>query len=146
MHNRLLFALCRSCCEEMRQDDCNHEDVREREFTGTWVDASTGKGGLFAEYVNAVLQIKQQASGWPERCKSESDKASYLAEYERDEGIKLQREKIEKNAGLRAVAKLCLNSFWGKFGQRNNLKQTEIVKTREALIKLLTAPDKRSIQ
>ena len=121
MHNRLLFALCRSCCEEMRQDDCNHEDVREPEFTGTWVvdelrkaielgyrvteiyviwqykisqyDASTGKGGLFAEYVNAFLQIKQQASGWPEWCESESDKASYLAEYERDERIKLQREK-----------------------------------------------------
>ena len=82
---------------------------------------------MFAEYVNAFLQIKQQASGWPEWCESE--------------GIKLQREKIEKNAELRAVTKLCRNSFWGKFGQRSNLKQTEIVKTRKALIKLLTSPD-----
>ena len=40
------------------------------------------------------------------------------------------------------MAKLCLNSFWGKFGQRNDLKQTEIVKTREALLRLLVAPDK----
>ena len=64
-------------------------------------DASTGKGGLFTEYVNAFLQIKQQASGWPDWCESEPHKTSYLAEYERDEGIKLQREKIEKNTGLR---------------------------------------------
>ena len=40
------------------------------------------------------------------------------------------------------MAKLCLNSFWGKFGQRSNLKQTEIVKTREALLRLFVAPDK----
>ena len=37
---------------------------------------------------------------------------------------------------------VCLNSFWGKFGQRSNLKQTEIVKTREVLLKLLVAPEK----
>ena len=54
----------------------------------------------------------------------------------------MEREKIGKNADLRAVAKLCLNSFWEKFGQRSNLKQTEIVKTREALLKLLVAPEK----
>ena len=40
------------------------------------------------------------------------------------------------------MTKLCLNSFWGKFGQRSNLKQTEIVKTREALLRFLVAPDK----
>ena len=40
------------------------------------------------------------------------------------------------------MSKLCLNSFWGKFGQRNNLKQTVVVKTREDLLKLLHASDK----
>ncbi len=29
-------------------------------------------------------------------------------------GIKLDPNEIEENAGLRAVAKLFLNSFWGK--------------------------------
>lgn len=32
----------------------------------------------------------------------------------RREGVDLDFEKIEKNPGLRTVAKLCLNSFWGK--------------------------------
>ena len=35
--------------------------------------------------------------------------------------------KFEFNAGLRSIAKLCLNSLWGKFGQRNNLSQTKYV-------------------
>lgn len=31
---------------------------------------------------------------------------------------------MEKNPGLRSLAKLMLNSFWGKFGQR--LNQTQV--------------------
>ena len=30
-------------------------------------------------------------------------------------------EKLEFNAGLRSISKLCLNSLWGKFGQRSNM-------------------------
>ena len=74
--------------------------------------------GLFADYVNAFLKIKQESSGWHSWC---SD-------------VTIDPDKIEKNAGLRTVAKLCFNSFWGVFGQRSNLKQTDIVKTRDALL------------
>jgi hypothetical protein len=35
--------------------------------------------------------------------------------------------KIENNPGKRAVAKICLNSLWGKFGQRQNMGATEYV-------------------
>ena len=34
---------------------------------------------------------------------------------------------IKKNPGMRALAKLMLNSFWGKFGQRNNITQVDLV-------------------
>ncbi|XP_031781445.1 uncharacterized protein LOC116416620 isoform X2 [Nasonia vitripennis] len=170
MHGRLLFALCRSCCEEMQQCDCNHEDPKMREFTGTWVadelrkavelgysitkiyiicqyeitqyNQIDGSGGLFAEYVNTFLKIKQEASGWPSWCTDEATKLQYIEQYRLDEGITLAKNNIEKNSGLRAVAKLCLNSFWGKFGQRSNLKQTEVVKSRESLLKLLTCPER----
>ncbi len=40
-------------------------------------------------------------------------------------GIRL--DKIESNPGMGAIAKLCLNSLWGKLGQRNNLKQVKYV-------------------
>ena len=36
-------------------------------------------------------------------------------------------EKFEFNAGLRSVNKLCLNSLWGKFGQRCNMSQIKYV-------------------
>ena len=40
-------------------------------------------------------------------------------------GIEL--ENIAPNPGMRAIAKLCLNSLWGKFGQRSNMKQTKFI-------------------
>ncbi|KYN09169.1 hypothetical protein ALC57_18724 [Trachymyrmex cornetzi] len=48
--------------------------------------------------------------------------------YQETEGIVLDKNNIARNPGIRSVAKLCLNSFWGKFGQRSNLPNTEIVK------------------
>jgi hypothetical protein len=33
--------------------------------------------------------------------------------------------KIENNSGKRAAAKICLNSLWGKFDQRQNMSTTE---------------------
>ena len=37
----------------------------------------------------------------------------------------IKPEETCKNNGLRAVAKLCLNSLWGKFGQRCTLDSYE---------------------
>lgn len=38
----------------------------------------------------------------------------------------LDYNKSEKNPGLRSLAKLMLNSFLGKFGQRSNFTQTTL--------------------
>ena len=43
-----------------------------------------------------------------------------------------------KNPGLRALAKLMLNSFWGKFGQRLNLTKVAMIKDPKQLFDLLT--------
>ena len=58
-----------------------------------------------------------------------------------NEGIILNKDAIQHNAGLRSVAKLCLNSLWGKFGQRENMTQTEVVTKPERLTELLTYPE-----
>ena len=47
----------------------------------------------------------------------------HLDDYRDKEGIELDPEKIEKNPGLRTLAKMMLNSMWGKFGQRTNKTQ-----------------------
>ena len=66
------------------------------------------------------MKIKQEASGWPPECDTDEKKRNYLKEYKEHEGIKLDYQRIEKNPGLHSLAKLMLNSFWGKFGQHPN--------------------------
>ena len=168
VRGKLLFALCRSCCETFSQLECTHTAL-ERELEGTWVscelrkaieknylvtsvseiwqynstryDPVTRQGGLFTEYINTFLKLKQEASGWPGECGDDEDaKEQYLRDYAKVEGIVLDKNNISRNPGLRSVAKLCLNSFWGKFGQRTNLPNTEIVKTQQQLSCLLTSP------
>ncbi|XP_046748845.1 uncharacterized protein LOC124412771 [Diprion similis] len=169
MHDKLMFALCRSCCQSLRQGECRHDDEAAREFEVTWVsvelkktvemgykiksireiwqftvtsfDPTTRQGGHFADYIDTFLKIKQEASGWPAECEDESAQMRYLDEYERVEGIRLDRDRIGKNPGMRSVSKLCLNSFWGEFGQRENLVKTEVIKTRQQLLELLTNPE-----
>ena len=69
------------------------------------------------------MKTKEEASGWPSDVRTEEEKARHVAEYEAEHGIRLDPSKIEKNPGRRSPAKLMLNSFWGKFGQRPNQTQ-----------------------
>ncbi|CAB3374456.1 Hypothetical predicted protein [Cloeon dipterum] len=78
--------------------------------------------GLFTSFVNAFLKLKQEASGWPENKMSNEDKKKYIESYAVEENIDLDESKIEKNEVIRTVAKLCLNSLWGKFGQNGRQK------------------------
>ena len=84
-------------------------------------------GGLFTEYVNTFLKVKQEASGWPDWCKTEEDRQTYINLYHKKEGVRLDYKNISKNPGFRALAKLMLNSFRGKFGQRSNMQQVDII-------------------
>jgi len=82
--------------------------------------------GLFQDYVNTWLKIKQEASGWPKWVgDNETKRQHYIREYYEHEGIQLEYDKIEHNPGLRALAKMMLNSMWGKFGQRLNKTQVK---------------------
>ncbi|KAL6417642.1 hypothetical protein ACFW04_012600 [Cataglyphis niger] len=65
----------------------------------------------------------------------------YLREYEKTEDIVLDKRNIVQNPGLRSMAKLYLNSFWGKFGQRSNLTNTEVVRKQQRFMTLLTSAE-----
>ena len=89
---KLIFGLCRSCAVT-KQSSCSHSP-EERAIHGTWTtdevkkavslgyeithiyeiwhfneveqyDPTTKTGGLFTDYINTFLKIKQEASGWP---------------------------------------------------------------------------------
>ncbi|XP_072051701.1 uncharacterized protein [Amphiura filiformis] len=99
----------------------------------------TKTGGLFTEYIDRFLQLKQEASDYPDWCETPEDQRRYIDEYFENEGIRLDPESIEKNPGMRSLAKLCLNSMWGKFAQRSNMSQTVILDDPSEVYKLLTS-------
>ena len=159
-NDKLKFPLCRTCADTENQNDCSCNDEK-RTMTGTWCnpeielacsmgyeivkiyevyhfeessmyDRSACKGGLFADYVNLFLKLKQEASGFPRECQNEQQKLDYIAKYALNEGIQLDYDAIKRNTGLRSLAKICLSSFGGKFGQRLNMKQSLFLYEHEA--------------
>ena len=161
---KLTFPLCASCVKEeqakpmlQRTYYCQHTDA-ERMLRGTWctpeIIKAVEKGyrvvqihevwhfqkqqeGLFRDYVNTWLTLKQQAAGWPPWCVTEQKKQQYISEYREREGIDLDYNSIKKNAGKKATAKLMLNSFWGKFGERPNKPRTDTITSPSQLFPLL---------
>ena len=62
--------------------------------------------------------------------------------YEHKEGIQLDESKIEKNPGMRSLAKMMLNSFWGKFEQQSNKCQVEAFTSPHDFYQPITRDDK----
>ncbi len=110
------------------------------EYNVTRYDNETNSGGLFAQYVNMFLKLKQESSGYPSWVHSEDDKDRYIEDYRRAEGIALDKASIFKNAGQRTLAKLKLNSMWGKWAQNQNKTQTSLVTSEKEFYELLTSP------
>ena len=169
-NGKLKFPLCYKCACNENEDMCTCLD-NDRMFTHTyctpelevainmgytiiqihevlhWQETEmynpvTKQGGLFTQYINTFLKLKQESSGYPQNVKSEEEKQAYIDQYLEHEGILLDKECIDKNAGLRSLSKLALNSFYGKFGQRTNMKKRLFVKDIKQLMQVLTDPGK----
>ena len=137
---KLTFPLCRTCVQEelekplsSRSRYCPHSDA-ERTLRGTWCTPELIKAvekgykmikihevwhfseqqrrtGLFKDYVDTWLKVKQEAAGWPSWCTDNEKKRTYILNYQEREGIRLDISQIGKNAGRRATAKLMLNRY-----------------------------------
>ena len=139
---KLMFPLSKTCADTCNQTTCTHEDS-QRAIQGTWchveLEKAIEKGyrvlqihevwhfprssnKLFCGYMDTFLKIKQEASGYPWDCVTEEQKQRYVDEYLEEMSIQLDREKIEHNPGMRAFAKLMLNSFWGEYYAHISLK------------------------
>ncbi|KAL3084252.1 hypothetical protein niasHS_009740 [Heterodera schachtii] len=121
MNNRTLFMLCRRCSEMYP------------------------KGLVDPDYNCPHFEDHERASGYPAKCLEDG-----ISEEEREERqqqhidncyakskVRLEAARIKPNPGLRYIAKLCLNSLWGRFALRNRLTKTEIVDNDADLGKLL---------
>ena len=97
---------------------------------------------LFVQYINTFLKVKQEADGWPADVGTdELKRQDYIAAYQQHEGVQLNYAQIEKNPAKRALAKLMLNSFWGKFGQASNKSQVESISSPSKFHRLLNQDD-----
>ena len=160
---KLTFPLCLACVQEEqpkplfdRRATCRHTD-QQRQLQGTWctpeLQEARARGytlkrihevwhftqseeGLFADYVNTWLKLKQESAGWPRWCTTPEQKQQYVRQYKEKEGIDL--ENVAKNPGRKQVAKLMLNSFWGKFGERTNKSKVLQLKLPHELFNILT--------
>jgi hypothetical protein len=70
----------------------------------------------------------------------DEDRNAYLTSFKEREGVELDRNSISHNPGKRSLAKLMLNSFWGKFGQRENLTRATVINESDTLNDLLSDP------
>ena len=186
---KLTFPLCRTCVQEEQEKPmlershyCHHSNA-DRMLRGTWCTPELVKAvqkgytlvkihevwnfppqqrqtGLFRDYVDKWLKIKQEASGWPGWCQTVEQKRDYIMNYKEREGIRLHIASIAKNPGRKATAKLMLNryllhfsffmlsfrlfswflfcSFWGKFGEKMNKPTTVTVKEPAHLFSLIS--------
>ena len=142
-YEKLIFTLCKTCAETSNQSECKHSD-NERSLIGTWttdeVNEAIKKGykvlevyevwhfdktsdDLFKGYIRRFMKIKLESSKYD--FKTKEKEASFKAKIR--DSLDINVEKFEFNAGLRSISKLCLNSLWGKFGQRSNMSQTKYV-------------------
>ena len=93
--------------------------------------------GLFTGYVDTLLKMKQESSGRPSHVRTPEELQNYINHYEVPEGIQMEPGKIVKNAAKRSLAKLMLNAFWGKFGERLNKSAVESVTAPHELFEYL---------
>ena len=82
---------------------------------------------LFADYMRTFLKHKQEASGFPPSVVYDEAKDQYIHEYHEKEGVQLDKENIVVNSARRSLAKLAMNSLWGKMGERTNLMNTMLI-------------------
>ena len=166
INGKLVFPLCHTCAENEHKGNCTcppHSCALihtwcTTELTPTinmgyvileiyevlhWpsneeIDGSTGKGGLFTKYINMFLHIKTQANGYPDNVCTLKQRQQYVEEYSSKEGVLLDPQLIEHNPGLRSIAKLSLNSFYGKFGQCTNMSKMVYITCYKKLYDFLT--------
>jgi len=160
-----MFPLCAKCSQDNVTKDwcfpiqCQHSP-QERSFVSTSshleLEKALSKGyqishvyecyiwekwstTLFADYIRKNLKVKIEASGIPSGMDFAAQERYIQQVWERY-GIRIERAKWVLNEGLRTIAKLRLNSSWGKFAQRDNLDQVELCRNRFDLDAIFNNP------
>ncbi|KAL3100286.1 hypothetical protein niasHT_020888 [Heterodera trifolii] len=142
---RLLFSCCHRCAASFRKSvtrcthKCNHSE-KERAYTGNYTHIELEKAlemgyvidrfwraWHYEEWSDQIFKGYVESSGFPDGTETPEQKQQYIGEYRRIYSVELDLGRIKKNPGLRFIAKLMLNSLWGKFSMRNQLGSNKVI-------------------
>ena len=93
--------------------------------------------GLMKDYVAHFIKMKIENSGL-----MTDEECNEVNEYHKNLGFtfEIKSENCKNNPGLRMISKICLNSLWGKFGQRDDLENYEFMNSYNQLLQKITDP------
>jgi hypothetical protein len=131
---KLIFGLCQTCISMHNFKYCSHSDD-ERMFHGTWfseeLKLAVSKGyqilkihqvyhfnlqssRLFTSFIRKFFKLKLVSSGVPR----DVDLDDFILKMKEVEQIEIETSEFSDNPGVRFIAKIILNSFWGRFAMR----------------------------
>lgn len=124
----------------------NHYEVNEIYEIYHWDERNRSDCHLGA-YVNYFFQMKQEAEGWKKLGASSEEPT----EQEKNEIIerlyiqngnlgRIRPDKVKKNAVLRSLAKLYLNSLWGKLAQKPSKNNHATIYGTQQMLDLIHNP------
>ena len=149
---RLLFTLCHCCAKKypeggrIKDYTCKHSEA-QRQFVSTCTHIELNEAlnvgykvkklfrvleyksfddTIFKKYVREFFKIKLEASGFEKEFNTEEKQDIFLKECLELFGVEVEKGNMIYNAALRTLAKICLNSLWGRFALRNLLSKTLI--------------------
>ena len=171
-NNKLYFALCKLCAQNMSPDPCSHT-VEERQWVTTChtleLQLAVSKGykileffelwnypenrrskysgegtdeSIFGSYISLFTRVKMESSGFPSHIVTDSQKDAYIQSIKNKEGVTLVKANVRHNPGMRYIAKLLLNSLWGKICQRSDMNTTKMFGEEDlgGMMKVLNNP------
>lgn len=156
-NGKLLFPLCSTCAASCSSEKCTHSES-ERSLHGTWfseeIKLALAKGyeikniyqvfhfeqqssDLFKGYIKAFYKLKLQASGVPKSVQSADDLNQFLKDVKEIDGIDLNENDLQNpNPARRWLTKIMLNSFFGRFGMREDKTINEFIVSESDLDRL----------
>lgn len=90
------------------------------------IDSYTPSTDVFKSFIQTWMKLKIISSKPP------SNILTFLDKTKQHLGITIQPEEFKPNPALRSLAKLILNSLWGKFGERSNKRKCMFLSTGAA--------------
>jgi hypothetical protein len=90
------------------------------------VDIYRSSRDLFKSYIKTFLRLKILSSKPPfSESTSLEEKETYFRTVEEKYGFRISESEFEENPAIRSLAKLLLNSLWGKFGEKQDRSETK---------------------